>query len=374
MLVEIEKIKVSNRIRKDFGNLDELAEDIRENGLINPPVVTPDLQLIAGERRLRACQKLGWKQIEVRIMTVRDAEHQLKLEINENENRKDFTFTEKMEWARRLERIEKAKAEARMKAGKDLNPSQNSDRGRSDDIVAKKSGFGSRDTYRKAKIIAEHGDEELISRLDAGEISIHKAYTEVMERLRQEEEARLKAEKRAKQAEQKAQEAESRLALALSQSEKEIEELKRQLERAREEVRIKEVIKEVPSKELLDKVSELEKRLQEHMERQRELQEEIRRKDDELLALTREEIRMKERHLIYENVSYLARDVKKWMGKLRLDIHKRAHIEGDEEVRRTLDACIAVLQEVIDEMKSWNDNLTKRGVIDAEYTVVAGSS
>lgn len=369
MLVEIDKIKVSNRIRKDFGNLDELAEDIRENGLINPPVVTPDLQLIAGERRLRACQKLGWKQIEVRIMTVRDAEHQLKLEINENENRKDFTFTEKMEWARRLERIERVKAEERMK-----NPTKNSSEGETAEIVARKSGFGSKDTYRKAKLIAEHGDEELISRLDAGEISIHKAYTEVMERLRQEEEARLKAEKRAKQAEQKAQEAESRLALALSQSEKEIEELKRQLERAREEVRIKEVIKEVPSQELIDKVSELERQLREQAARQRQLQEELRQKDDELLALTREEIRMKERHLIYENVSYMARDVKKWMGKLRLDIHKRAHIEGDEEVRRTLDACIAVLQEAIDEMKSWNDNLTKRGVIDAEYTVVAGSS
>lgn len=52
MLLDIEKIKVSDRIRKDFGNLQELADDIEENGLINPPVITPDTyELIVGERR-----------------------------------------------------------------------------------------------------------------------------------------------------------------------------------------------------------------------------------------------------------------------------------------------------------------------------------
>ncbi|OAA87593.1 ParB N-terminal domain-containing protein [Clostridium ljungdahlii] len=54
MLVDIDKVIVDKRIRKDFGNITELAEDIKENGLINPPVVTPKFQLIAGERRLRA--------------------------------------------------------------------------------------------------------------------------------------------------------------------------------------------------------------------------------------------------------------------------------------------------------------------------------
>uniref|UniRef100_UPI00164242F3 ParB N-terminal domain-containing protein n=1 Tax=Bacillus thuringiensis TaxID=1428 RepID=UPI00164242F3 len=56
MLIDIKKIKVSDRIRKEFGNIEELANDIKENGLINPPVVTPDHELIAGERRLRACK------------------------------------------------------------------------------------------------------------------------------------------------------------------------------------------------------------------------------------------------------------------------------------------------------------------------------
>ena len=55
MLIDIEKIKIKDRIRKDFGNVQELADDINENGLINPPVITPDTyELITGERRIRA--------------------------------------------------------------------------------------------------------------------------------------------------------------------------------------------------------------------------------------------------------------------------------------------------------------------------------
>jgi len=171
LLISIEQVKVKDRIRKDFGNIEELANDIKENGLINPPVVTPEYELIAGERRLRACKHLGFKQIEVRVMTVKDYEHQLKLEISENENRKDFTFSERIEYARKLEEVEKIKAKERMNLG------QKSDEGgRSDTIVADKSGFGSRDTLRKAKFISENADEELIKQLDEGKLSINKAY------------------------------------------------------------------------------------------------------------------------------------------------------------------------------------------------------
>ncbi|WP_243190810.1 ParB N-terminal domain-containing protein [Clostridium botulinum] len=102
MLIDIDKIIIKDRIRKDYGNIEELAKDIKENGLINPPVVTPEYILIAGERRTKACKFLNYSQIEVRVMTVKDALHQLKLEISENENRKDFSFSEKMQWAEQL--------------------------------------------------------------------------------------------------------------------------------------------------------------------------------------------------------------------------------------------------------------------------------
>ena len=87
-----------------------------------------------------------------------------------------------MELARRLERVERLKAEERRNANLKQNENtecQNSDgRGRSDDTVAEKTGFGSRDTYRKAKYIDDNADTETIEKLDAGEISIHRAWKE----------------------------------------------------------------------------------------------------------------------------------------------------------------------------------------------------
>ena len=87
-------------------------------------------------------------------MAVKDAEHQLNLEISENEARKDFSKAERIDYARRLERIESLKARERMSDGG--KGCQNSDNLRTDDAVAKKLRIGSRDTYRKEKYITEN--------------------------------------------------------------------------------------------------------------------------------------------------------------------------------------------------------------------------
>ncbi|MGG6309844.1 ParB N-terminal domain-containing protein [Paenibacillus macerans] len=196
MLIDIEKIKVADRIRKDFGDIEELARDIDQNGLINPIVLTPDYQLIAGERRLRAHQYLKRQQVEARVMEISDYEHQLRLEISENEHRKEFTFSERIEWAKRLEELERIKAKERM-AGKENLPGHEG--GQVRDIVAEQAGFGSGKQYDKAKFIAENATPEIIQQLDAGLISTHKAFIETKNRL----EAALKdAEDRAEQAEQ----------------------------------------------------------------------------------------------------------------------------------------------------------------------------
>ncbi len=64
--------------RKEFSDeaLAELVESIRAEGLLQPIVVRPvgdRFQLIAGERRWRAFQKLGIKTVPARIMTSSDA-------------------------------------------------------------------------------------------------------------------------------------------------------------------------------------------------------------------------------------------------------------------------------------------------------------
>ncbi|MHB0800787.1 ParB N-terminal domain-containing protein [Bacillus thuringiensis] len=202
MLIDIHKIKISDRIRKEFGNIEELANDIKENGLINPPVVTPEHELIAGERRLRACKYLNYQQIEVRVMSVRDYEHKLRIEIGENEHRKEFTFSERMAWARELERVESAKARERRGARTDLNMVENFPPSKVRDVVAVKIGIGSGKQYEKAKFITEHADSSTISKLDNEEISIHKAYTELQARLKEKDKLLHQETERRKRAEQ----------------------------------------------------------------------------------------------------------------------------------------------------------------------------
>jgi hypothetical protein len=63
----ITDVKVGKRIRKDMGDIEGLADSIRELGLLQPIVVFPDGRLILGERRLRAAKLLGWKEIPVTI-------------------------------------------------------------------------------------------------------------------------------------------------------------------------------------------------------------------------------------------------------------------------------------------------------------------
>ena len=190
MLIEIEKIKVKNRIRKDFGDIQELADDIKENGLINPPVITPDTyELIAGERRLRAMQSLGYKQIEVRPMSVKDAEHQLNLEISENETRKDFSKKERIEYAKRLRIIEELKAKERMESGENqYSPKENfpypSSEGQVRDIVAQKLNLGSGRQLEKEEYIVNNSSSlssEDFTNWDEGKLSTNKIFNKIKE-------------------------------------------------------------------------------------------------------------------------------------------------------------------------------------------------
>ncbi|OKP95098.1 ParB N-terminal domain-containing protein [Paenibacillus sp. P46E] len=200
MLIDIKKIKVADRIRQDFSGIEELARDIAENGLINPIVVTPDYQLITGERRLRAHKHLGREEVEVSIMEVRDYTHQLQLEISENEHRKDFTYSERMAFAKKVEELERMKAKERMTSPEKESFPEGS-KGQVRDIVAEKSGFGSGRNYDKAKFIAENATPEIIEGLDAGLISTHKAFVKTKERLDEAEREAREANDRAEAAE-----------------------------------------------------------------------------------------------------------------------------------------------------------------------------
>ena len=95
---------VGERHRRDIGDLDALARSIADHELLHPVVVRPDGQLIAGERRLRAAQLLGWTEIPV---TVVNLDAVVKGEFAENAHGKDFTLSGAVAMKRPLEAIER---------------------------------------------------------------------------------------------------------------------------------------------------------------------------------------------------------------------------------------------------------------------------
>ena len=77
--------------------LAELADSLREHGLVQPIVVraTGDrYQLIAGQRRLAAARRLGWEQVPVRVLDVDDRQMS-EIAIVENLQRRDLDALEK---------------------------------------------------------------------------------------------------------------------------------------------------------------------------------------------------------------------------------------------------------------------------------------
>ena len=118
-------------------------------------------------------------------------EQKLNIEISENEVRKDFSKAERVEYARRLEKIESVKARERMATstgGVNPQPVENSAQpeGKVRDIVAEKLGIGSSDTYRKEKYIVDNADTltpEDFADWDEGKLSTNKVYLKIKEQL-----------------------------------------------------------------------------------------------------------------------------------------------------------------------------------------------
>src|SRR5262249_41384757 len=106
----LDRILVGERHRKDMGDIPGLAATMQALGLLQPIVGGSDGTLIAGERRLRAAQMLGWKKIPINVV---DLNAVVRGEFAENACRKDFTLTEAVAIKRALEPLERAAAKER---------------------------------------------------------------------------------------------------------------------------------------------------------------------------------------------------------------------------------------------------------------------
>ena len=99
LLVDVTDIMVNpKQPRKIFKKkeLEELAESIRENGVIQPLVVTQTAQgfeLIAGERRLRAAREIGLEKVPVILKHATERDKMI-MSIIENVQRSDLNCIE----------------------------------------------------------------------------------------------------------------------------------------------------------------------------------------------------------------------------------------------------------------------------------------
>ena len=188
-MLHISEVRVAERIRKDNGGLEELANDIHEHGLINPITVMEQTEggyvLIAGLRRLKAMERMGAKEIRATVMTALEADEMLMLEIAENEQRKEFTVSEKLAFAEKLKAVEAEKAKQRQ-IRKSSNfvvanrppQTKHAETGKARDIVAQKAGFTSTTQMRRAQAVSE-SRPDLMEQVDKGEKSISGAYSDM---------------------------------------------------------------------------------------------------------------------------------------------------------------------------------------------------
>ena len=113
--IETNKVSINNLTRNKFQprknfnkeNLEELANSIKEQGVIQPIVVRPDkssegkYEIIAGERRWLASQNAGLHEVPVVILNVDDVKS-LEFAIVENVQRQDLNPIEEARGYQRL--------------------------------------------------------------------------------------------------------------------------------------------------------------------------------------------------------------------------------------------------------------------------------
>ena len=102
LFVDLNNIKPNEKQpRKSFDDqkLEELAESIQEHGLIQPIILRQaemGYEIVAGERRWRACRKAGLKEIPCIVKELTDEENML-VAIIENMQREDLNPIEEAE-------------------------------------------------------------------------------------------------------------------------------------------------------------------------------------------------------------------------------------------------------------------------------------
>lgn len=170
--VEISKIQFNPyQPRKSFEdkNLDELAESIKANGVIQPITlrkVGNEYQLISGERRIRAALKAGLTKVPAFIINVDEDFRLLEIAIIENIQREDLNPIELANGLKKLsEEFHLTQEEIAKRVGKDRSTITNL-------IRLLKLPISVQDSLRKGEITTGHAkvllslnDDEIIKQV-----------------------------------------------------------------------------------------------------------------------------------------------------------------------------------------------------------------
>jgi len=123
--LDVEQLKPNPhqpRTKFDETSIDELAQSIKESGIVQPVLVVPEeghYKIVVGERRWRAAQKAGLKKIPVLIRAL-SPEKQLEISIIENIHRENLNPIEiAMAYQRMTDELSYTQQDIAEKVGKD---------------------------------------------------------------------------------------------------------------------------------------------------------------------------------------------------------------------------------------------------------------
>ena len=84
----------ANSLRTSMNGIEQLAESIKKIGLLQPIVVRINslgsFEVVAGNRRFKACKSLGWKKIPCHVVELDDKEA-FEISLVENIHRKSLS-------------------------------------------------------------------------------------------------------------------------------------------------------------------------------------------------------------------------------------------------------------------------------------------
>ncbi|MDW3208922.1 MAG: ParB N-terminal domain-containing protein [Reichenbachiella sp.] len=169
--VELKKLSFHPSNESIYGkeNVHMLISSIREFGLLEPLVVNKKMQVVSGNKRLKALLQLEWGKVDVAIREFESDEEELAYLLEANASR-DKSFLQRVNEGLLIERLVQTESKARMLAtlnhgGKNETPlvrenfikleeASEAVKGRTHEIVAKKVGLSNYKAYAKGRFVA----------------------------------------------------------------------------------------------------------------------------------------------------------------------------------------------------------------------------